>query len=158
MMTPTSRGPRTRRPPAPMHLALARNVEAPGVARAAIADLCDRHGLDGSTCQTLLLLVSEVVSNAVLHSAAPPGAVITMTVIVGEETIRVMVTDAGDGFTPCERDPARADGGYGLYLLEKAASRWGVESRGATRVWFELRGPGSERGSWCPAGPRAARP
>ncbi|HMD56213.1 MAG TPA: ATP-binding protein [Solirubrobacteraceae bacterium] len=138
MMTPTSRSLPTTRRPAPLHLALRRSVEAPGIARTAAAEHCERFGLDGSTCQTLLLLVSELVSNAVLHSAAPPEAIITMTVAVGDEAISVTVTDAGDGFVPGQRDPARADGGYGLYLLERAASRWGVESRGATSVWFEL--------------------
>jgi anti-sigma regulatory factor (Ser/Thr protein kinase) len=138
MMTPTSRSPHTRRRPAPLHLAMERNVEAPGIARAAVAELCERFALEGSTSQTLVLLVSEVVSNAVLHSSASPEAVITMTVAVVEEGIRVTVTDAGDGFTPGVPNPDRVDGGYGLYLVEKASSRWGVEAHGATNVWFEL--------------------
>jgi hypothetical protein len=50
----------------------------------------------------------------------------------------VSVTDAGEGFVPSRRDPARVEGGYGLYLLEKAASRWGVDAGSPTTVWFEL--------------------
>jgi anti-sigma regulatory factor (Ser/Thr protein kinase) len=138
MMAPTSRSPRDERLRSPLQLALTRDVQAPGLARAAVAELCDDLELAGSTSRTLLLLVSEVVSNAVLHSLAPPEAVISMTAHVADETIRVTVTDAGDGFTPVERDPARVEGGYGLYLVEKTASRWGVEARGATSVWFEL--------------------
>ena len=37
-----------------------------------------------------------------------------------------------------QRDPMRTDGGYGLYLVEKVASRWGVDSTSPTKVWFEL--------------------
>lgn len=122
----------------PLHIALDRDVDAPGIARAEVSRLCERSGLERATSQTLVLLVSEVVSNAVLHSSAPPGAVITMTVALDEETIRVTVTDAGDGFTPEARDPERIDGGYGLYLLDRAASCWGVQAHGPTSVWFEL--------------------
>ena len=84
-----------------------------------------------------MLLVSEVVSNAVQHSPGPAGAPIVLAATVGEETVYIAVTDAGRGFTPRRPNP-RADGGYGLYLLEKAASRWGVDQVGGTRVWFEL--------------------
>jgi len=138
MMTPTSR---KRRPPAvlaPVRLTLERSVEAPGIARTAITELAHELGIDGSVRQTLVLLVSEVVSNAVLHSKGPHEACIGLTAEVSGEAVRVTVIDAGDGFTPGQRDPARADGGYGLYLLAKAASRWGVDAGAPTCVWFEV--------------------
>jgi anti-sigma regulatory factor (Ser/Thr protein kinase) len=119
-----------------VELQLGRTVHAPARARAIVARRCEELGLDGSLAQSLILLVSEVVSNAVRHSAADPDAPIELIAEFGERTIRVTVTDAGDGFTPRPRDPARD--GYGLYLLEKVATRWGVESRGDTKVWFEL--------------------
>jgi anti-sigma regulatory factor (Ser/Thr protein kinase) len=123
---------------APLELALERNVQAPAIARAAISGLCDDLQLDASIRQTLLLLISEVVSNAVLHSTGPADAGITVAATVTPDAVQVAVTDPGEGFTPAERDPARMDGGYGLYLLEKAARRWGVDATGPTRVWFEL--------------------
>jgi anti-sigma regulatory factor (Ser/Thr protein kinase) len=123
---------------APLELALERNVQAPAIARAAISGLCDDLRLDGSIRQTLLLLVSEVVSNAVLHSTGPADAGITVTATVTPHAVQVAVTDPGEGFTPAERDPARMEGGYGLFLLEKAASRWGVDATIPTRVWFEV--------------------
>jgi anti-sigma regulatory factor (Ser/Thr protein kinase) len=134
MRAPDSRQAR----PAPLRLALARNVEAPGIARAAVAGLCDELAMDGSESHTLVLLVSEVVSNAVLHSGGPAQAPIELSAEIADDAIRIAVSDAGDGFVPEERDPARAGGGYGLYLLERAASRWGVEGDGTTTVWFEL--------------------
>jgi anti-sigma regulatory factor (Ser/Thr protein kinase) len=123
---------------APLELALERNVQAPAIARAAISGLCEDLRLDGSVRQTLVLLISEVVSNAVLHSSGPAEAPITVTANVTPDVFHVRVTDAGEGFIPSRRDPERVEGGYGLYLLEKAASRWGVDASQPTTVWFEL--------------------
>ena len=126
------------RVPSRVELTLERNVQAPARARAAIAARCEQLGLDGSLQQSLILLVSEVVSNAVRHSAAAPHEQVELLATFGERKIRVTVTDAGEGFEPRPRDPARTHDGYGLYLLEKVSSGWGVESRGDTKVWFEL--------------------
>ncbi|MEA2199696.1 MAG: hypothetical protein QOI89_292 [Solirubrobacteraceae bacterium] len=124
--------------PPPLVLELQRNVEAPGIARAAVTELSQDAGLSGSTFQTLVLLVSEVVSNAVLHSKGPAHAVIKLTAKVSRDAVHISVTDAGGGFVPKQRDPASMHDGYGLYLVDKAASRWGVDSSGPTSVWFEL--------------------
>jgi anti-sigma regulatory factor (Ser/Thr protein kinase) len=121
-----------------VELELERSVDAPARARAEIAARCRELELGAPLCQSLILLVSAVVSHAVRHSAADTKAPVQLVATFGEQAIRVMVTDAGVGFTPRPRDPARADDGYGLYLLEKVATRWGVESRGDTKVWFEL--------------------
>jgi anti-sigma regulatory factor (Ser/Thr protein kinase) len=121
-----------------LEILLPRAVEAPGIARAAVADLCAEHGVERRLTQTIVLLVSEVVSNAVLHSAGPTDADIVLDALVRDDAVRVTVTDAGDGFTPGPRDPRRLDGGYGLFLVAKAASRWEVRSGAPTRVWFEL--------------------
>src|ERR1700730_11699682 len=138
-MMPTSRDYDLRaRLAAPLELALTRNVQAPAVARAAISGLCNDLQLDGTVRQTTVLLVSEVVSNAVLHSNGPADADVTVKATVTPDALRVEVIDAGDGFTPAERDPTRIDGGYGLFLLEKSARRWGVESTTPTTVWFEM--------------------
>ena len=123
---------------APLELALERSVQAPAIARAALSGLCQDLRLGSSLRQTLVLLISEVVSNAVLHSSGPDNAPITVTAMVTRDVFHVSVSDAGDGFTPGQRDPARVEGGYGLFLLEKAASRWGVEASSPTTVWFEL--------------------
>jgi anti-sigma regulatory factor (Ser/Thr protein kinase) len=121
-----------------LRLSLERSVQAPARARASVARRCEQLDLDGSLAQSLILLVSEVVSNAVRHSKGDPDAPIELSAAFGERAIRVVVTDAGDGFEPRPRDPARTHDGYGLYLLEKVSSRWGVESKGDTKVWFEL--------------------
>ncbi len=125
-------------PPATLELELKRDLQAPSVARAAASGRCDGLALSPSLRHTLVLLVSEVVSNAVLHSNAPPDMPIVLTTSVTDDAIRVTVTDAGDGFTPLPRAPETTRGGYGLHLVDKAAIRWGVDRAGGTRVWFEL--------------------
>jgi anti-sigma regulatory factor (Ser/Thr protein kinase) len=124
--------------PAELQLQLQRDVGAPARARSAVAAQLERVGIDGSLGQTVVLLVSEVVSNAVRHSSGPAEAPIALASTVDDATVRVAVTDAGEGFTPRPRDPRVIGEGYGLDLLEKAARRWGVEIGGETTVWFEL--------------------
>ena len=124
--------------PPELGLVLDRTVQAPALARYAIAERCEQLGVDGSVAQSLILLVSEVVSNAVRHSPADADEPVGLDATFGQGSIRVTVTDGGDGFTPRPRDPESARDGYGLYLLEKVAESWGVESCGDTKVWFEL--------------------
>ena len=121
-----------------LQLALRRDIDAPQLARAAVTSLCDEHELGGAQRHTMILLVSELVSNAVLHSRAPASAPILLAATLGADRVRVTVTDAGHGFTPTPRDSPGVGGKYGLYLLDQTASQWGVDRRGGTRVWFEL--------------------
>ncbi|HEY7935036.1 MAG TPA: ATP-binding protein [Solirubrobacteraceae bacterium] len=123
-----------------LELELERGNQAPAVARAALRGLCHERGLSPSLRHTLALLTSEVVSNAVLHSDGPAEAPILLQASIDSGRVRVAVSDAGEGFIEKPRDRDRCGGGYGLYLLQKAASSWGVESRGGTQVWFELSG------------------
>jgi anti-sigma regulatory factor (Ser/Thr protein kinase) len=126
-------------------LELERDVGAPSVARLAFSERLPELGLEGQSGQVLVLLVSEVVSNAVRHSSGPAAGVIRLSVTLTKTAIHVAVSDEGGGFTPRTRDPDRIEDGYGLYLLEKAASSWGVENSGGTTVWFALdRAPAGE--------------
>jgi anti-sigma regulatory factor (Ser/Thr protein kinase) len=130
---------RTRTTGPRLQLEIERNVEAPGIARAAATGLCQEAGIDQSSCFTVVLLVSEVVTNAVLNSEGPGDSPVGQPISVGEDAVRVTVTDAREGYTPLPRDPAsREGGGYGLYLLEKSARRWGVSALDGTCVWFEV--------------------
>jgi len=140
------------RPPHPagdarvLRIVLPRSPEAPSLARAATAGLCERREIDPESMSTLTLLVSEIVSNAVVHADAPPASEILLCVrLLDDGGVRVEVTDQGTGFTPVPRDPNQRGGGYGLYLVDHQASRWGVDSRDGTRVWFELASPGRDR-------------
>lgn len=92
----------------------------------------------------LLLLLSELVSNAVLHGRVGAEGTIGVRITPDAGGVRVDVTDPGSGFDweRRRRERPRREGGFGLALVERIAARWGIErERGHTRVWFELRAP-----------------
>ena len=105
--------------------------------RSARALVLDALGDDGDDVLFALeLLVSEVVSNAVLHAAAAPR----IEAQLGPDTVRVAVYD-DDPTLPVHRQPdEERPGGRGLHLLDRLASRWGAEpvEGGGKVVWFEL--------------------
>jgi anti-sigma regulatory factor (Ser/Thr protein kinase) len=85
------------------------------------------------------LLVSELVTNSVRHSGMRPPDSVGLAVAVDAQTIRVEVRDRGTGFEPRPRDVDRSrPGGWGLYLVDRLADRWGVARNHVTRVWFEI--------------------
>jgi anti-sigma regulatory factor (Ser/Thr protein kinase) len=109
--------------------------EAAANARRAVATL--RADLDPSVEETLRLLVTELVANSVRHANADA---VTLRAVVGPSAVRIEVTDSGPGFDPSRTGSPRDDHtGWGLFLVERLAARWGVAKTGqATRVWFEL--------------------
>jgi anti-sigma regulatory factor (Ser/Thr protein kinase) len=82
------------------------------------------------------LLVSELVTNAVLHA----GTAITLEVRKTGDGVRVGVIDASRRGLR-QRDYSEvATTGRGLTLVEALASSWGAEpSASGKTVWFELR-------------------
>ncbi len=122
---------------ATVRLELDAGPEAASTARSAITML------EGCAPQELLddarLLASEVVTNAVRHSGAAAGATVELEVAASADRVRVDVTDEGDGFTPRPRTAYQSKGsGWGLHLVQRLASRWGVDGQPQPRVWFEL--------------------
>jgi anti-sigma regulatory factor (Ser/Thr protein kinase) len=121
-------------------LSLGRDQHAPSLARAALRTFTEDAAIAVPVSATLALLVSELVTNAVLHSDAPAASGIQLrTCRLDGRAVRVEVIDAGNGFAaaPRQRDPCTT-GGYGLFLVDRQASRWGVDRDDGTRVWFEL--------------------
>ena len=83
------------------------------------------------------LLVSELVSNSVLHAVADH---VELRALANAGGVRVEVSDPGPGFDPEDRpEPSSTGGGgYGLFLVDRVANRWGVRRDGYARVWFEI--------------------
>jgi anti-sigma regulatory factor (Ser/Thr protein kinase) len=123
-----------------LKLVLQQNRQAPARARAAVAAFCDEHGVDEETLQALRLLVSELVTNAVVHADVDPSANVELFARLEPELVRIEVLDQGSGFVPrpAPADHMPASSGYGLFLLERQADRWGVDRTTGSRVWFEL--------------------
>lgn len=84
---------------------------------------------------TVLLLVSEVVTNAVRHAATP----FELTIAVDGSQVTVAVVDHDRAHPPKVRDPGPEDtSGRGLRIVEELATSWGTEpvANDAKRVWF----------------------
>lgn len=94
---------------------------------------------------TATLLTSELVTNAVTHSASgDSGGKFDVTVVTGPHWARIEVGDRGGPAAPSaqHRDPFDiTEHGRGLDLVEALAHRWGSTSHPSTLgrlVWFEL--------------------
>jgi anti-sigma regulatory factor (Ser/Thr protein kinase) len=120
-----------------LHLRLRPGPEAAGEGRHALDRLEDSLGHE--QLSELRLLVSELLTNSVRHGV-DGRSWIKLDVEVEPEAVRVVVTDNGPGFEPDPEPTPHLDrpGGWGLCLVDRLASRWGVERRGNTAVWFEL--------------------
>ena len=87
------------------------------------------------------LCLSELAANAVVHSASGhPGKQFTVSIKVHSDYLRVEVLDDGGPWTP-RRDPPDQCG-HGLLIVDRLASRWGIEAddRACRTVWFEMDG------------------
>ena len=95
--------------------------------------------LDPVLAQDLRLLVTEAVKNSVQHAGVGPEDSIGLKIAVRPDTVRIEVRDQGPGFEP---DASRPDedevSGWGLFLIDQLADRWGVVQENGTTVWFEV--------------------
>jgi serine/threonine-protein kinase RsbW len=89
----------------------------------------------------VILLASEVASNAVVHTASgKDGGTFTVVVHPGDAVMRVEVHDGGSETPPgvCSAGEM-AGSGRGLGLVEMLAARWGhLGGRDGRVVWFEV--------------------
>jgi anti-sigma regulatory factor (Ser/Thr protein kinase) len=112
--------------------------DAPSRGRHAVTEVLDGWGCESGTREDLLLVVSELVTNAVVHGAEP----IVVTMVRAPERVRVEVTDGADRSSPHgnPRPAADAENGRGLAVVTRLAVAWGwraTPGSGKT-VWAEL--------------------
>ncbi len=88
--------------------------------------------------ETLRLLVSEVVTNAIRHGPKGFDAATTMRVEVVGDRVRIEIEDTGRGFSPPGPPKPDGSGGWGLFLVDELSDRWGIRDGAPTRVWFEV--------------------
>ncbi|MFD5287516.1 ATP-binding protein [Streptomyces rochei] len=95
-----------------------------------------------AAAEDVLLVVSELVTNACLHAEGPEELSITCE----KKVIRLEVSDRGTG-QPAPRTPHRAGrpGGHGMFIVQRLCLDWGVVRTPGVpgkRVWAELGAPG----------------
>lgn len=120
-----------------LHMQLRPGVEAAGEARHALEPL--RPSLGEAQLSELRLLITELLTNSVRHAASPDGWIV-LDVDIYANAVRVEVRDPGPGFELAERPRPHGDrpGGWGLCLVDRMSTRWGVERDEQTVVWFEV--------------------
>jgi anti-sigma regulatory factor (Ser/Thr protein kinase) len=120
-----------------LRLKLRCDPSAPSRAREALAELPAVRDCR----EEALLVVSELATNAVLHSGVADEGEFELLAEVIPDGIRIAVTDCRASGRPPERVPRgeRSEaGGMGLWVVDALSRRWGTESSGVTRVWAEL--------------------
>jgi anti-sigma regulatory factor (Ser/Thr protein kinase) len=106
-------------------------------ARDARRVLRERADVPRRMLDDLLIVVSELVTNAIRHAPRVTGGRILLTVRGGEDHVHVAVRDPGPGFASGGRDPAR-EGGLGLVAVARISSDWGVQEGDGTTVWCSI--------------------
>jgi anti-sigma regulatory factor (Ser/Thr protein kinase) len=121
---------------------LADSAAAAKAARRAVAELlasCGQAGTDAA--DTVVLLTSEVVTNAITHAAPAADAVreFALSVRITAGSVWVEVTDPDPAvFVPGDAG-ATAEHGRGLFLVAALAKEWGVRiepDQAGKTVWF----------------------
>lgn len=112
-----------------------RDVRSVASARRFVAGLLGEA--DQATRERVLLMVSELATNAVQHARTG----FDITAHVDGEALRIEVTDTGPG-RPRQQDPAPTEpSGRGLLIIDALADQWGIVEAPAgpgTTVWFRL--------------------
>ena len=121
----------------PLHLAVSASPRSLGRIRRALEGL----GLSEMTLRDAVLLTTELASNSVRHAGLDPDDLIEVHVDRYAGRLRVTVRDGGswvppDGVAGSIRPAPGNESGWGLYLVERLAARWGTHRNGG--VWFEL--------------------
>jgi anti-sigma regulatory factor (Ser/Thr protein kinase) len=124
--------------PAKIELTLQPTPHAAAQARIALDDL--EHELGAALLKDLRLMVSELVTNSIRHSATGRRDSVELRAWLFENRFRIEVSDAGPGFRPvATAGRGEEEGGWGLFIVESLSDRWGAERRdGRTVVWFEI--------------------
>ncbi|MEX2974151.1 SpoIIE family protein phosphatase [Streptomyces sp. C184] len=111
-----------------------RIAEARHQVRAVLHDWADPDQVDSA-----VLMVSEVVTNVLLHTDGDALLVAEISGERGARRVRVDVADSSDELPHRRRPGELASSGRGLVLLELLAGAWGVDPRGDGKsTWFEL--------------------
>jgi anti-anti-sigma factor len=137
-----------------INLELEREPSSPSRARAEVREALEGR-LDQSDIATVVLLTSELVTNAVIHPKAPDASTLGLEISVHDDGVRIAVEDPGEGFDPVAPATSSGRGGRGLFLVDRCAASWGARRTQGERgsrfcVWFEFvsgeREPAAVRG------------
>ena len=139
-MTPRRRPPlnpvRTDEDDARTMVVLPREVTSAATARAWLVTFTDEHGVSEGRRRDAVLVISELVTNALRHGL---GEVVARASIGGRRELQLSVTDSGTELpVVLPADPERV-GGVGLLIVAQLSLDWGVTPfPGGKTVWARL--------------------
>ena len=120
-----------------MRTTLPSAVTAPAAARALARDAVERGGRRTVRLDDVALVVSELVTNAVVHGAGD----ITLDVVVDDDSVLVEVSDREPHLPDQPNAALDAESGRGLLLVSRVATHWGVRRTEPGKVvWAQLAG------------------
>ncbi len=111
------------------------------VARHALADELVAQGVDGRTREDAVLVLSELVTNAIKHAAPLPSGEIRVRWAIHDDCLHLEITDGGAVTRPHAGVPdISALGGRGLDIVRTVSDQWGVkEDHDCVTVWADVR-------------------
>jgi anti-sigma regulatory factor (Ser/Thr protein kinase) len=110
-------------------------LEAASAARRAARGWLAGSEMSSARFDDLQLVISELVTNAVIHARTP----LRLVVHLDGQRVLTEVFDA-DSRLPRPTEVPGPHGGRGLMLVDRLSDRWGCEpSSDGKRVWAELR-------------------
>ena len=110
------------------------DLRSSSAARHFVSAALERWDCQGAL-DVVQLLVSELVTNAVVHAHARPN----VSVLLLPDAVRVEVADDSSAAVAPREAADDEESGRGMLLLDSMASKWGVdEADGGKTVWFEV--------------------
>ncbi|WP_231115999.1 ATP-binding protein [Motilibacter rhizosphaerae] len=107
-----------------------------GVVRSQLSSDLLRCGLPLAAVDDVVLVASEIVSNALKHARPLPSGRVRVHWQVEEDALEVEVTDGGSGTRPRRAEGTAPGAGRGLRVVDRLARLWGVrDAPGETTVW-----------------------
>lgn len=102
-----------------------------------LAASCNGRRVDSDAAT---LLTSELVTNAIVHTASGSGdGTVTVVIVEVPDGVLIEVIDDGSAAAPIVKGDLFAADGHGLYLVQQLAAQWGyLRDQAGTTVWFHL--------------------
>ena len=122
----------------PLELSLEGGPDAAATARYAVSDRLGAQ-VDQQAIEDIMLVISELVTNAVRHGGGLEGEPVELRVIDKPDRVRIEVADPRPDAEPVKREQATGvPGGLGLVVVSALCREWGTEREaGRKTVWAE---------------------
>jgi anti-sigma regulatory factor (Ser/Thr protein kinase) len=120
-------------------VAVRHDPSSAALVRRAIADDLDAHGVSRDAIDDVVLVVSELVGNAVLHAGPPEDHRLDVNWEIDEAAVTVHVGDGSPDRPQPRISGATEAGGRGLAIINAIAADWGVRRTAfGKEVWARI--------------------